>query len=128
MGVGLVARMKIQSLVPMVSVADVERSIAFYHHLGFEVGNTFACEGETKPSWAWLQSGHAQVMFSATNEPNAGKHTVLFYVYTDDVAAARASLTEAGLTPGEIATPFYAPQGEFELIDPDGYVIMITHT
>ena len=120
--------MKTQSLVPMVSVADVERSIEFYHHLGFEVGNTFACEGETKPSWAWLQSGDAQLMLSATNEPIADKHTVLFYVYTEDVAAARASLIEASLNPGEITTPFYAPGGEFQVIDPDGYVIMVTHT
>ena len=120
--------MKTQSLVPMASVADVERSIAFYQHLGFEVANTFACEGETKPSWAWLQSGDAALMLSATNEAIAGKHTVLFYVYMEDVAAARRSLIEAGLSPGEIATPFYAPQGEFELIDPDGYIIMVSHT
>ncbi|HEU4832828.1 MAG TPA: VOC family protein [Pyrinomonadaceae bacterium] len=120
--------MKAQSLVPMISVADVERSIAFYSYLGFEIGNTFACEGETKPSWAWLQSGHAQLMLAAASEPLPAKHTVLFYVYTEDVAAARASLVEAGLKPGEIATPFYAPQGEFELVDPDGYVVMITHT
>jgi len=128
MGVGLVARMKTQSLVPMASVADVERSIAFYNHLGFEVGNTFACEGETKPSWAWLRSGDAQLMLTATNEPKADKHTVLFYVYTEDVAAARASLIDSGLNPGEIATPFYAPRGEFQLVDPDGYIIMVTHT
>ena len=120
--------MKTQSLVPMVSVADVERSIAFYDHLGFEIGNTFACEGETKPSWAWLQSGDAQLMLAAANEPIADKHTVLFYVYTEDVAAARMSLIEAGLSPGEITTPFYAPLGEFELVDPDGYVIMVTHS
>lgn len=128
MGVGLVACMKTQSLVPMASVADVERSIAFYHHLGFEVGNTFAPEGETKPSWAWLQSGNAQLMLSSAPKPIAEKHTVLFYVYTEDVPAARASLIEAGLNPGEIATPFYAPRGEFEIVDPDGYVIMVTHT
>ena len=119
--------MKTMSLVPMVSVADVERSIAFYHHLGFEIGNTFTCEGETKPSWAWLQSGGASLMLAAANEPLANKQTVLFYVYTEDVAAARVSLIEAGLKPGEIGTPFYAPQGEFELLDPDGYIVMITH-
>lgn len=120
--------MKTQSLVPMVSVADVDRSIAFYSHLGFEVGNMFASEGETKPSWAWLQSDDAQLMLSAANEPSGDQHTVLFYVYTEDVAAARASLIEVGLSPGEIATPFYAPRGEFQLVDPDGYIIMITHT
>ena len=121
--------MKTQSLVPMVSVADVERSIAFYHHLGFEVGNTFAPDGTTKPSWAWLQSGDAQLMLAAASEPiDTAKHTVLFYVYTEDVAAARASLVEAGLNPGAIATPFYAPRGEFQIVDPDGYVVMVTHT
>ena len=119
--------MKTQCLVPMLSVADIERSIDFYSHLVFEVGNTFAAGGETKPSWAWLQSGDAQLMLSAASEPTA-KHTVLFYVYTDDVAAARGSLIHAGLNPGDITTPFYAPRGEFELIDPDGYVVMVTHT
>ena len=112
----------------MISVADVERSIAFYRYLGFQVANTFACEGETKPSWAWLASEHAHLMLAATKEPAPSKHTVLFYFYADDVQAARASLIDAGLNPGAIATPFYAPQGEFELVDPDGYVVMISHT
>ena len=112
----------------MISVADVERSITFYSHLGFEVANTFACEGETKPSWAWLQSDNAALMLSAEADSNITKRTVLFYFYADDVAAARASLIEAGLNPGAIATPFYAPQGEFELVDPDGYIVMVSHT
>lgn len=58
----------------------------------------------------------------------AEQQRVLFYVYTDDVAAARESLAEAGLNPGAITTPFYAPRGEFRLVDPDGYVVMVTHT
>ncbi len=113
----------------MASVADVERSIAFYAQLGFEVGNTFAEEGATKPAWAWLYSDRAQLMLAAADEPVvADQQKVLFYLYTDDVPAARASLIEAGLSPGEITTPFYAPRGEFQLVDPDGYVLMITHT
>jgi predicted enzyme related to lactoylglutathione lyase len=120
--------MKTVSLVPMLSVADVERSIAFYSHLGFEVANTFACEGETKPSWAWLQSGNAALMLAAEAESVAAKHTVLFYFYVENVEAARASLVEAGFNPGAIATPFYAPQGEFELVDPDGYIVMVSHS
>src|SRR4051812_10214461 len=104
--------MKTRSLVPMISVADVERSITFYSHLGFEVANTFACEGETKPSWAWLQSGDAALMLAAEAESNTAKHPVLFYFYADNVEIARACLVEAGLNPGPIATPFYAPRGE----------------
>jgi catechol 2,3-dioxygenase-like lactoylglutathione lyase family enzyme len=121
--------MKTRQLVPMAFVADVERSITFYQHLGFEIGNTFAPEGATKPSWAWLQSGDAQLMLAVASDPViAEQQAVLFYVYTDAVAAARMSLVEAGLNPGEIKTPFYAPRGEFRLVDPDGYVVMVTHT
>jgi predicted lactoylglutathione lyase len=39
-----------KSLVPMVHVADVERSIGFYTKLGFEVGNTFTPEGVASPT------------------------------------------------------------------------------
>ena len=113
----------------MVFVADVERSIEFYRHLGFEVGNTFAADNATTPTWAWLTSDDAQLMLAAASHPVvAEQQRVLFYIYTDDVAAARASLIEAGLGPGEITTPFYAPRGEFQLRDPDGYTVMITHT
>ena len=118
-----------RQLVPLVSVADVEGSIEFYRHLGFEVGNTFVPSDATKPSWAWLQSGDAQLMLATSAEPiTPNKQSVMFYVYTDDVAAARASLINAGLNAGEITTPFYAPRGEFEVVDPDGYVVMVTHT
>jgi predicted enzyme related to lactoylglutathione lyase len=113
----------------MVSVADVERSIEFYGKLGFEVGNTFREEGGTKPMWAWVYSDGAQLMLAAAEEAVvADQQRVLFYIYTDDVAAARASVAEAGLDPGPISTPFYAPRGEFQLVDPDGYVVMVTHT
>ena len=120
-------QMKTLSLVPMISVADVERSIAFYSHLGFEVANSFACEGETKASWAWLQSGDAALMLGARSDFTAANHTVLFYFYAENVETAHASLVKAGLNPGAIATPFYAPQGEFELVDPDGYIVMVSH-
>lgn len=120
--------MKTRQLVSMISVAEVERSIEFYKHLGFEVGNTFTPGGTTQFSWAWLESGEAQLMLSRASEPVANSHGLLFYAYTDDVEAARASLLEAGLNPGEIRKPFYSPRGEFQVLDPDGYVVMVTHT
>jgi len=121
--------METRQLVPLITVADVERSVSFYKHLGFEIGNTFAPQGATKPAWAWLRSGNAQLMLGAATEPaKPEQQTVLFYLYTDDVGAARTSLIQAGFNPGQINTPFYAPRGEFELRDPDGYRLMITHT
>lgn len=122
--------MKTRRLVPMAFVSDVEQSISFYERLGFAVGNTFAAEGATRPTWAWLESAGAQLMLAAAHDEEIvpDQQRVLFYLYTDDVAAAHASLAEAGLNPGAITTPFYAPRGEFQLVDPDGYVLMITHT
>ena len=121
--------MNTRQLVPMISVADVERSIAFYHHLGFELANTFAPSEAAKPTWAWLRSGDAQLMLAAASNPVVpDRQSVLVYVYTDDVADAHSSLTDAGLNPGPILSPFYAPRGEFQLVDPDGYVLMVTHT
>lgn len=119
-----------RQLVPMVFVKDVERSIGFYGYLGFEVGNTFSQEGATKPTWAWLSCGQAQLMLAAAGEDEIvpDQQRVLFYLYTDDVAAAQKSLAEKGLRPGRISTPFYAPRGEFKVVDPDGYTLMITHT
>jgi catechol 2,3-dioxygenase-like lactoylglutathione lyase family enzyme len=122
--------MQTRQLVPMVFVADVERSIKFYAHLGFEAGNTFTQEGATKPSWAWLSCCQAQLMLASagSEEIVVDQQRVLFYLYTDDVAAAQKSLAEKGLNPGEISTPFYAPRGEFKLVDPDRFTLMITHT
>jgi len=121
--------MKTRQLVPMIFVTDVERSSDFYKHLGFAVGNTFAAEGATAPTWAWLQSGDAQLMLAATSEPIvADQQRILFYIYTDDAPTAQATLRDVGLDPGPITTPFYAPRGEFRVTDPDGYVLMITHT
>lgn len=113
----------------MVFVADVEGSIGFYRRLGFEVGNAFTQEGATKPTWAWLQCGAAQLMLAEADEPIvANQQRILFYLYTDDVREAHEALVAVGVNPGEISTPFYAPRGEFKVVDPDGYVLMITHT
>ena len=121
--------MKTRQLVPMLFVADIERSIDYYKHLGFEVGNTFAAGGGTKPTWAWLRSKDAPLMLAAADEPVVpSQQRILFYLYTDDVQTAHALLTDKGLKPGPITTPFYAPRGEFQLTDPDGYVLMLTHT
>jgi catechol 2,3-dioxygenase-like lactoylglutathione lyase family enzyme len=115
-------------LVPMAYVKDVPRSVGFYRKLGFEVGNDFTPPGQSAPSWAWLESKGAQLMVSRAMEAApATPRGVLFYLYCDDVAATRAELEAAGLAPGEIRFPFYAPRGEFKLEDPDGWILMITH-
>jgi uncharacterized glyoxalase superfamily protein PhnB len=121
---------RIRSLVPMAHVRNVGDSIAFYRKLGFEARNTFGPEGRTEPTWAWLESdGGSSLMLALASHPViAEEQAVLFYLYCDDVTATRARLAEAGIAVGAIEYPFYAPRGEFRVTDPDGYVLMVTHT
>jgi hypothetical protein len=121
--------MTMRSLVPMTFVHSVPRSIEFYSKLGFEVGNTHTPEGGVEPVWAWLRSDRAQLMLARSSEPvEAEKQAVLFYLYLPDVSGFRDLLIESGVEAGPIKHPFYAPGGEFRVIDPDGYVLMVTHT
>jgi catechol 2,3-dioxygenase-like lactoylglutathione lyase family enzyme len=115
----------IRALVPMAHVQDVSRSIAFYEKLGFRAANVFTPQGATEPSWASVQSDRAELMV-ARGEKSSG--SVLFYLYCDDVSRERERLQAAGIRVGEITYAFYAPRGEFRVEDPDGYVLMITHT
>lgn len=120
--------MRVKSLVPMAHVAEVEASAAFYSKLGFEVQGSFTSDGDSAPSWVSLVSDGAELMLSRATAPVVpDQQAVLFYLYCEDVEARHAQLAEAGLAPGTIAKPFYNPHGEFRLVDPDGYVLMITH-
>lgn len=116
-----------RAIVAMIFVDSVERTAEFYRHLGFRVDNTFAPPGQEELSWAWLESGRAQLMAArATSSVIPEQQAVLFYLYVDNVAATRDLLVGEGLDPGPIVERFYAPQGEFRVTDPDGYTLMIT--
>lgn len=120
-----------QAFVPMIHVASVARSIDFYRLLGFEPGNVHRvpqCGDE--PVWAWMRSrAGAQMMLVRADGPvDDGAQAVLFYVYCDDVDAMRARVLAAGFKAGPMGYPFYRPRGEFRSRDPDGYVLMITHS
>ena len=120
--------MRVKSLVPMAHVADVEASAAFYAKLGFAVCGSFTPDGDSAPSWVSLVSDGAELMLARASEPVVpDQQAVLFYLYCAEVGAMRSQLIEAGLKPGEIAKPFFNPDGEFRLVDPDGYVLMIAH-
>ena len=123
--------MPITGLVPMVPVLDVERSVEFYKLLAFAVGNREPKEG--RMGWAWLYAPGApdwrrgpNLMLSRCDRaiPDDTPRT-LFYCYASDLVAIRGELERAGLNPGPIAYPFYLPDGEFELHDPDGHCVMV---
>jgi len=118
-----------KQLVALAYVADVAASMAFYEKLGFEIGNKHTDEGSGLVDWAALERGNASLMLGKASAPVvASQQAVLFYLYYDDIDATRAALSAQGLAVGEMRYPFYCPKGEFRLLDPDGYVLMLTHT
>lgn len=120
----------VRGLVPMIQVAEVERSARFYRLLGFEVGNREPKDGRMQ--WAWLYQPHApdwktgaNLMLTRSESIKAAPEEVLFYLYAPNLVALREQLIAQGLRPGEIGYPFYLPKGEFQVSDPDGYCLMI---
>jgi hypothetical protein len=128
--------------VPMVHVASVDDSIAFYALLGFSPVNTLK-DPRGHCFWARCSSGPAEIMFARADGPvDPTQQAVLFYMYSPDVAALRAHLLQQGLHDGAtfrgqpgpndgrrvvfaITRPDYMPAGEVRVSDPDGYCILI---
>jgi catechol 2,3-dioxygenase-like lactoylglutathione lyase family enzyme len=124
----------VSALVPMMHVADLERSVAFYRLLGFEIRNRMPSAGPM--NWAWLYQPDASnwktganLMITRTARPlKPDAQDVLFYVYAKDLAALRQRLIDEGVKVSEISHPDYLPEGEFRTTDPDGYCWMVAQS
>jgi catechol 2,3-dioxygenase-like lactoylglutathione lyase family enzyme len=114
---------RVSGLIPFVHVANVQRSIDFYHHLGFVVASIYRYRG--RPVWAALGSEAAELMVTAGNAIDQAGQGVLFYLYSHDLAALRGQLLAAGIEAGEIEDGTPGPRQELELRDPDGYVLKV---
>jgi catechol 2,3-dioxygenase-like lactoylglutathione lyase family enzyme len=121
----------ITGLVPMLPVRDIDRSVAFYQLLGFAVGTRVPRNGPMH--WAWLYAPHVpdwrrgpNLMLTRTEDVvDRAAPRVLFYLYAANLEALREELLRAGQNPGRIHYPDYLPKGELELLDPDGYCLML---
>ena len=114
---------RVSGLIPFVHVANVQRSIDFYHHLGFAVASVYKHRGQ--PAWAELRSHGAELMVTTGDAVDQAGQGVLFYLYSSDLAALRGQLVAAGIDAGEIEDGTPGPREEMELRDPDGYVLKI---
>jgi uncharacterized glyoxalase superfamily protein PhnB len=115
---------RVNGLVPFVHVEDVERSIAFYYHLGFVVASVYKYRGASV--WAELRSEGAELMVSTDGDSiDPAGQGVLFYLYSDNLAALREQLLADGIHVGEIVDGTPGPPQEMRLTDPDGYVPMV---
>lgn len=114
---------------PLLNVADVARSVAFYRKLGFIPRQT-QDDGGT-PVWAFLHSGRVGLMLNRQDRISADRRRarpdygdMVFYFYCEDARRLRAELQAQGVACGELRREPYGLD-EFRLRDPDGYELAI---
>ena len=119
------SKSKITGLIPMAFVADVQRSVDFYKHLGMEIrGSLKTPTGQLR--WVHLGCEQADLMLARASDPViASQQAVLFYLYSPDLIALRARLLGSDVKVSPISYPDYMPKGEIRVQDPDGYVLLI---
>lgn len=118
-------------LVPLLVCRDVQASVRFYARvLGFEVLSRDDDVGGS--GFATVGRGPARVMLaSPTYLPRArrveGKFPQsAYYFYVDDADALREAVAAAGWPATECVDRFYGLR-EFEVVDPDGHVLLFGH-
>lgn len=132
----------ITGLVPYLHVRDVLKSQKFYELFGLKLDSRFGPEDE--PYSARLKAPNCDLMLAKSSGAiDFANQAVLFFLYVPDVAELRRFLLDNGLADGgpfgpsvetegphlnavfEIHYPFYMPEGELRVHDPDGYVLLV---
>ena len=122
--------MAIRKLVPSLGVADLERSIAWYHDVfGFEVLQAF--DGRHGLAWCQMRSGQAELMLqqltsdqlSMLKAPAA--RSWVMYLSPESIHAMHQRLRDVGI---EVTALEPTADGTLEcfLTDPDGYEIWVS--
>lgn len=123
--------MRLNDLIPMLNVSDIESSLDFYRRaLGFEIVSDPGVVKEWR--WATIRSGDTELMLAETeHDPGLSRdsdpqHDIswpcLFYFYPDDVNSLHAHVEQQGFKPTPLQTTFYG-MTEFSLRDPDGHAL-----
>lgn len=133
--------MHITGFVPYIHVENVLESQAFYEKLGMVLDSRFGEEGD--PYWARLKGKNSDLMLAkASGRVDPVVQATLFYLYSDDLVGLRHHLLDQGVRDGgdfgvgetgwprsgqafTITFPYYMPDGELRVHDPDGYVLLI---
>ncbi len=115
--------MNVHRTVPLLAVADIARSVAFYcDGLGFRVVNRWEPNGQL--AWCWLARGQAALMLQqATDEdppPETWGHGIHLYFICDDADALYSGITARGIQASKPSVTFYG-MNQTHLTDPDGY-------
>jgi catechol 2,3-dioxygenase-like lactoylglutathione lyase family enzyme len=113
----------VEASVPVLYVADIDRSQVFYTLLGWSVLRT---GGDGTASWRYLGCGDLTILLAAV-QPRliTVELPLLVYFYVDDLDRALQSLIAGGHPADRVGYPDHAPGGEARVRDPDGNVILL---
>jgi len=128
---------RVHYVSPLISVADIERSVEFYKVLGFtchdmlrdDDGAAFFAAMDCHKGGAAEQTNEnytATIMFGRAEEPiDPKKQGIVLYMYTLDLPGLREKVLAVGGQVTEIEPRFYMKKGEVTVTDPDGYCILV---
>jgi uncharacterized glyoxalase superfamily protein PhnB len=123
--------LKVEQLLPLLTVRDIEKSIAFYRDcLGFTLTGKWETDG--KLSWCSMKLGNASIMLQKAEEdppeaqPPDGRKAVTFYFLCTNAAPIGDALKAKGLQFSEAFVAFCGTKQIF-LTDPDGHELCFEH-
>jgi len=120
--------MTLTRLTPMLRVADVQRSPAFYRdHLGFMLVSPESALRDFR--WAHIRRDGVDLMLAGgeggpVRPPGAtgADWPVNFYFYPDDIESLHRALGSRGVDVGTLRVTVYRMK-EFSCLDPDGHLL-----
>jgi hypothetical protein len=106
-----------ERIAPIVTVHDVNASLARYRRLGF------ATELDEPAQYGFAERGAVQLHLQPDDPNDPGGTGGVLYLYVSDADALHAEWTSAGVE-GRFMGPHNTPYGlrEFVYVDPDGIV------
>ena len=107
--------------MPVLQVADMARSVAFYARMGFEGIGWSGEMGET--FFTIAQRGDVTIALQLLREPVRVNTHWAAYLYVSDIRALHAEFEANGLEPTEVRRQELYGCDDFDIRDPDGHLI-----
>lgn len=111
--------MKTLRAMPVLDVADVRASAAYYARLGFDCHGFW---GEDPVDFAIVQRGDVTIGLHFSDGRVTTHRGWSVYVYVDDIETLHAEFSTARLSPSPICDQEYGCR-DFDVTDPDGHDI-----
>jgi len=110
------------TVVPLLWVKNIEKSIRFYEDIGFKIAETW--QPQNKIQWCRVEFHDAALMLQQINDSEAKQQIgedngIQLYFITDDVDAVYHQIRARGIDVSPPKVEFYGMKQVF-VLDPDG--------